>query len=212
MEDAVTVVGIASPLASRPPVRVDLEAIERELALYWKPVEREPTENKADKNRVDDVSMLTRACMSNMIVFHPYGAGLEALDAEIDEIVTRHPARVLLLVADLAAPESAVAAEISSRCHLIGPHKQVCCEQVTLRAGGASVARLPSAARSLLIGDLPTSLWWTGEEPPASLGGTIDELVAMSDEIIFSSASWIDPARSTRWTSARPNQRAACKP
>ena len=195
--------GSASPLASRPPVRVDLESIERELSQYWKPLERDPVDAANKAREVDEVSMLTRACMSNLIVLRPDDAGAEALDAEIDEIVARHPARVLMLVGATSGADAGLEAEISSRCHLIGPHKQVCCEQVTLRAGGGAVDRLPSAARSLLIGDLPTSVWWTGGEPPPALRDTLYEVVSMSDEVIFSSGHWQDPAAASRWTRDR---------
>ena len=41
---------------------------------------------------------------------------------------------------------------------------------MTLHAAGAAVERLPFAVRALLIGDLPTNLWWAAPQPPPLAG------------------------------------------
>src|SRR5262249_18616190 len=67
---------------------------------------------------------------------------------------------------------------------------------------GDAVQRLPSTARSLLIGDLPTSLWWAASSPPTFGGELFDELKAMTDQVIYSSLTWSDPVRGTLATAA----------
>src|SRR5947209_3128181 len=57
-------------------------------------------------------------------------------------------------------------------------------------------------ARSLLLGDLPTSLWWASHEPPPLGGSLFGELEAMTDQVVYSSLSWHDPVRGTLATAA----------
>jgi glucose-6-phosphate dehydrogenase assembly protein OpcA len=47
-----------------------------------------------------------------------------------------------------------------SRSGIGSETKDLCCEEVTLVAGGRFVAELPSATLPLLIPDLPVFLWW----------------------------------------------------
>ena len=45
---------------------------------------------------------------------------------------------------------------------------QLCSEQVTLRGGPHAAEHLPFAVRGLLIGDLPTNVWWANPTPAAA--------------------------------------------
>jgi glucose-6-phosphate dehydrogenase assembly protein OpcA len=67
---------------------------------------------------------------------------------------------------------------------------------------------LPYLVRSLLIGDLPTDLWWTHNEPPPAGGELFNELASMSNQVIYESVSWPNPAKSVvtmaNWA-ARPD-------
>ena len=64
------------------------------------------------------------------------------------------------------------------RHHSLDNRQVVCTEQVTLEAGGAAVEHLPFAVRALLIGDLPTNLWWAAPIPPPVVTG-----IAMPDPV-----------------------------
>ena len=78
----------------------------------------------------------------------------------------------------------------------------VCSEQVTLRAAAPSVCRLPSAVRALLIGDLPTNLWWATPQPPPLAGAMLHELSERAQQIIYDSIGWLEPARGVAATGA----------
>jgi hypothetical protein len=67
---------------------------------------------------------------------------------------------------------------------------------VTLSARGAAVKTLPSTARALLVGDLPTNLFWATPEAPPLSGALYGELAAMSSQVIFDSLGWLEPVRS----------------
>jgi glucose-6-phosphate dehydrogenase assembly protein OpcA len=178
---------------------VDLDAVEAELARLWRAPE---TSGPAT----------TRACTSNLIVFCASRAEVEACQRDVPEIVRQHPARVLLLVADPEAA-SALEASVSAFCYPAGRGARFCSEYVVLRAGGDAAQRLPSAVRPLLVGDLPTTLWWTpSDRSPPDSGKLFAQLDAMADQVIYESRGWHDPVdaivATTRWAADAPRGKA----
>ncbi len=180
-------------LTSHPTREVDLAAIERELNQLWKPPEGDGAMHDA----------LVRACMSNLIIYCATREQARDVAAQVPAIVRAHPCRVLLLVGEAENPEDDIDAYISAHCHLVGDHHQVCSEHITINASGDAVLRLPSTARELLIGDLPTSLWWASHEAPPLGGPLFTELEEMAAQVLYSSLNWTDPVRGTitteRW-------------
>ncbi len=172
------------------PIPVDLASVEGVLTKLWR---RDESVSDASAD------VLTRACMSNLIIVCRGAEKAGIISNEIDTIVQRHPSRVLLLVVDGKGPgqAEAIGAAVSARCHLSGDRRQVCSELVTISAGGSEVRKLPSAARALLVGDLPTSLWWDMDEPPPLGGPLFQELAAMADQVVYSSLDWYEPVRGT---------------
>ncbi len=157
---------------------VDVRAIERELADLLGP---EPGEQP-----------VIRACMSNLIVYCD-AREAQAVPGEIAAIVQRHPARVLLLVAEAPREGRGLEAWVSAHCSVASGGKQICSEHVTVSAPRDATRRLPSTARALLIGDLPTTFWWAAEEPPPPGRSVFDELSEMARHVIFDSAGWTNP-------------------
>ncbi len=175
----------ATQLATYPPRAVNVAAIERELSRLWE----EPS---------DAPKSVTRACMSNLVILCGDPAQSGTLAGEVAEIVQEHPSRVLLLVADSSDTRPDLDAFVSAHCHLSGGRKQICSEYVMVTAGAPATARLASVARPLLIGDLPTGLWWSHHEPPVTGGDIFRELAGMADQVIYDSAGWSDPMRGLR--------------
>jgi glucose-6-phosphate dehydrogenase assembly protein OpcA len=68
-------------------------------------------------------------------------------------------------------------------------------EQITLHGPGRSVGRLPFAVRGLLVGDLPTNLWWAAPVPPPLAGPLVYDLAEHAQQIIYDSLGWREPAR-----------------
>lgn len=169
-----------------PPKPVDVAGIERELSRLWS----EPHPGS------DTPQNVTRAVMSNLLIFSTSQEQAEPVPMEIARIVLRHPCRAILLIGDAKAAGNDIDAQVSAHCHFIGGGRQVCSEHITVAATGDAVRRLPSAARSLLLGDIPTSLWWVPPEPPPAGGPLFDELSAMADQVIYDSLGWLDPVHS----------------
>jgi glucose-6-phosphate dehydrogenase assembly protein OpcA len=164
---------------------IDVAAVERELGRLW---------SDGGANGIDE-DPVTRACMSNLVVYcgDPREAG--PLPEEIAHITERHPSRVLLLVGNAGAQQMDLEAHVSAVCYLAGGGRQICSEHVTISAQGEAARRLPSTARSLLIGDLPTALWWTPAEPPPRGADVFSELSEMAGHVIYDSEGWPDPVQ-----------------
>lgn len=165
---------------------IDVGAVERELTRLWA---RSGTELEGE-------DPVTRACMSNLIVYCRDEHEAERVPEEIASIVQRHPARVLLLVGQSGTQTVDLEAYVSAVCFTAGGGKQICSEHVTISSRTRAARSLPATTRALLIGDLPTALWWASVEPPPEGGALFDELSSMASHVIYDSEGWIDPVRS----------------
>ena len=162
-------------------VEVPLGSVERELGRLLKEV-----------NGPGDAPV-HRARMSNLVIYCTDEAHAAEVVAQVPEIVKIHPARVLLLIADEHAPTEEVKASVLVR--QAGHGSRLAAEQVTLRAGGHASQHLPFAVRSLLIGDLPTNVWWANTRPPPLAGPVLDDLAENAQQVIYDSLGWADPHR-----------------
>lgn len=132
--------------------QVDVRAIQSELNRLW---QEAATVDGSDQRQV------TRACTCNLILVTSADEA-DSLDSGLlDGVVLRHPARAVLV---LWHPEKArkLEAWVSARCHMVpgALTKQICSEQITVLAEGATDAELLSVINSLSLGDLPLFLWW----------------------------------------------------
>jgi glucose-6-phosphate dehydrogenase assembly protein OpcA len=141
-----------------------------------------------------------RAHMSNLVIFCDRADTADWLKNLIPAVVELHPARVLLLIGQSASETSEINAEVSVwwQRHRGGP--KACSEQITLRASGAAVERLPFAVRGLLIGDLPTNIWWLAATPPPLAGPFLSELAENAEQVVYDSIGWREPARAVAAT------------
>jgi glucose-6-phosphate dehydrogenase assembly protein OpcA len=167
---------------------VPLAEIEQELS-------RQLNEAKGDA----DVPLL-RARLSNLVIFCNQSTLAATVLEALPGIAAVHPARVLLLIGE-PGPEAPLRASLSV-CWQLGNKQKLCSEQITLRAGGTHVDQLPFAVRELLIGDLPTNLWWPSPVPPPLAGHFLHDLAEHAQQIIYDSIGWMEPARGVVATSA----------
>jgi glucose-6-phosphate dehydrogenase assembly protein OpcA len=165
-----------------PPAPVALKDVERELTRRLR-LTHGPGE-----------SPVIRACMSNLIIYCHTAELAERIAADVPAIIAFHPARVLLLIADQGAPPD-LTAYVSVRGHVVEPGRWVVSEQITLRAGGTALDRLPYAVRGLLIGDLPINLWWAPPLPPTLGGALLYELSERAQQVVYDSIGWTEPAQ-----------------
>ncbi len=164
---------------------VDVGAVERELTRLW-------ASSGPDLVAEDP---MTRACMSNLIVYCRDEKEAGPVPEEIASIVQRHPARVLLLVGSAGPQPADLEAYVSAVCFTAGGGRQICSEHVTISAQAGARRRLPATTRALLIGDLPTALWWASLDPPPAGGELFSELAGMASHVIYDSEGWLEPVR-----------------
>ena len=172
--------------------RVDVADIERALDRLWGALHTDGAPEHG----------VTRACMSNLIIACQTLAQARDVRERIPELVERHPARVFLLTA--CAPEvNSIQVDVSAHCRRSEGSRQLCSEHVDIRFDPAAAGRLGSVLRPLLIGDLPTALWWASNEPPPLSNGLFDALAELADQVIYDSIGWPNPAEGvrvmTRW-------------
>jgi glucose-6-phosphate dehydrogenase assembly protein OpcA len=141
-----------------------------------------------------------RAHMANLIVYCNAVEQARLVDATVPDLIALHPARVLLLVAERGELEPVTAAA-KVLCQTYGG-RRVCSEQVTLRSQGFTGSRLAYAVRELLIGDLPTNLWWVAPLPPPLAGQLPYELAQRTQQIVYDSIGWPEPARGVAVTAS----------
>ncbi|HLL16999.1 MAG TPA: glucose-6-phosphate dehydrogenase assembly protein OpcA [Pyrinomonadaceae bacterium] len=163
------------------PQGIDVGRLEKELAANW--------QSNAGGG---EESGMTRVCVLNLIVYAAPGEDRAKID-ELLEVVTEHaPSRALVLIADAAA-ETRLEAYVSTRCQAAGKGagKQVCGEQVTIEAGGASVDTVASAIEPLVVPDVPVFLWW--KDIPHGEDKLFNRLVELSDRVVIDSLVFDHP-------------------
>ncbi len=177
------------------PIPVDVAAVERELAALWKAAVGSQAESGAPA--------VMHACLLNLVVCCRGEEEASRAGPVLVEVTRARPSRILVCVADPAAPGRDLRASISARCaYAPGGARQVCCEQVVLTAGPAAEARLPGALLPLLVHDLPVVAWWPGIADLASpLAG---RLLAEADLLLVDSRRFPDTASALRRLAEAP--------
>lgn len=141
------------------PVPVSVDQVENEFIDLW----REVAETAQAKGGVRAV---TTAQVLNLVIHAQSSSAANDYIRDVDFITGRHPCRVITAVADAAEDGVPVQAWVSIHCQLPpSGGRQVCCEQVSVVAGGGSVRQIPAAIIPLLISDLPVFLWWPQGTP-----------------------------------------------
>ncbi|MDQ3864610.1 MAG: glucose-6-phosphate dehydrogenase assembly protein OpcA [Actinomycetota bacterium] len=134
----------------------------------------------------DDGTLALRSSVLNLIVVTDEESAPE-ITASVSKLAGRHPARVVVLIADPEG-ESNVDVRLSAFCHAWGGGgAQVCAEQVTIHAEGPPAMHLESLAGPLLIPDLPVFLWYPGEFSPRSV--EFAAMTDLADRVIVDSAA-----------------------
>ena len=148
--------------------------------------------------------------MSNLIVYCDDDEQTRAVGSAILQIVELHPSRVVLLTAHGETGEPGIEAFVSGHYNVLPGGWQVCAEQIRVVADAQAGDRLPSVARSQIIGDLPTTLWWASRQPPPFTGKQFFQLAEMSDQIIYDSFGWTNPVKGmqamSRWVAAQGSE------
>jgi glucose-6-phosphate dehydrogenase assembly protein OpcA len=165
---------------------LDVEIVERELAVLW-------TQTMERREPDFDDSAVLRARVANLLVFVANESLLNETDPLVQELTTRHPSRVLLMMGDRQAADVDIEMFVSS--HLQTDKRtgvrRLCCEEITLKARGNFTAELPSAALPLLVPDLSTFLWW--RDAFRVFDKVFMSLASAAGRLIIDSAEFVNP-------------------
>jgi glucose-6-phosphate dehydrogenase assembly protein OpcA len=164
---------------------LDVQSVERELSQLWK-------ENAGASEEEED-SAVMRARVLNLMVYISLEAALEEVNRVLGEVTSAHPCRVLVLLAETAAPDQDIEMFVSAHCFSAGDAgvRNLCGEQLTLKARGQFTVELPSASVPLLVPDLPVFLWW--RDAPRLGDETFASLMHAADRVIIDSAAFRNP-------------------
>lgn len=191
----------AAQLLTHPPHKVSIAHIQQELDGLW-------INHRQD---LSDGQVVTRACMSNLIIYCDNVEQSQNIGQTIPAIVLMHPARVILLIGQGNTTDaSGIDAFVSGHYCAMNGGWQVCAEKIRIVADAPSNRRLPSVTRAQLVGDLPTTLWWASAQAPPFAGKLFYKLAHMADQIIYDSIGWANPAKGmqamSRWVAAERSE------
>jgi glucose-6-phosphate dehydrogenase assembly protein OpcA len=158
---------------------VDVSAIREEMTKLWK---------EAAGPTKDEAAPVTRACLVNLVVWSWGDASAGDLADTIARVVQVHPARVLLMEIEPGAPADRLEAWISAHCTIPrAGARQVCCEQVTLKASADASRHLPGLLGALRSSNLPVCLYLAGE--PTLADQAFRRLAVVADQLLVDTGS-----------------------
>jgi glucose-6-phosphate dehydrogenase assembly protein OpcA len=157
------------------------ETAEEDLSALWRELAHETPD--------------ARTVMSNLVIFRERSeeeqADLEAplRDGLVVEVACCHPSRVVLLVHARSDAECRTPLPAAVGILTFGPAEaRHAVEQIAVRSQGPEQS-LPSIVRRLVLGDLPTSVWWTED---LSQAAPLAALATMGRQFVYDSRQWRD--------------------
>jgi glucose-6-phosphate dehydrogenase assembly protein OpcA len=135
---------------------------------------------------------VTRACALTLQVYVESEEAGREVSSLVSELTLQNPCRAIVIIAEPDGAPAGLAAWISAHCHLpTASEKQVCCEQVSIRARGEAVQALDNVVLPLRVPGLPAYLWWRAGHfaPPAY----IQQILGVSNRVLVDSARFSDP-------------------
>ncbi len=164
----------------------DAVSLESELRAMWKLARPDgPAKGGA----------IYRAALANLVVPVDPRHNSQLVPVLV-EVTRKHPSRLFLIEPGSLPTSSGLRARVVALCHLReGGGGLVCSEQIILQSEPASTSLIPSAVRSLLVGDLPMALLDFQVESGLAW---MEELVDMADLVLEDS-----------WMRERPEDESA---
>jgi glucose-6-phosphate dehydrogenase assembly protein OpcA len=160
----------------------DVATLEADLAELW----RVAAEDPGSEHPVMRASVLT------LLAFvEDDDEGRETFNL-ISHVIAQNPCRAILMVADPKERPEGLSAWISAQCHLPSSGaRQVCCEQIYVRARGEAVKGLDNVVLPLIVPELPVYLWWRAGRfsPPSFLG----QVLRVTNRVLVDSGRFEEP-------------------
>ena len=169
--------GTIEPIGLGEPRPADVADLEAELSALW----RSAAEDPAAKN------VVTRACTLTLLIYVESDEAAEEVNNLVAEVTRQNPCRAIIMMLEPEASPSGLEAWVSAHCHLpVAGEKQVCSEQITIRARGEAGQGLASVVLPLTVSGLPIFLWWRAGDfsPPPYF----DQILRLTQHVIVDTA------------------------
>ncbi len=169
--------GTIEPIGLGEPRAADVADLEAELSALW----RSAAEGPAAKN------VVTRACTLTLLIYVESDEAADEVNNLVAEVTRQNPCRAIIMMLEPEASPAGLEAWISAHCHLpAAGEKQVCSEQITIRARGEAVQGLASVVLPLTVSGLPIFLWWRAGDfsPPPYF----DQILRLTQHVIVDTA------------------------
>ncbi len=169
--------GTIEPIGFGEPRPANLAGLEAELSALWR--------SAAEDNAAKDT--LIRACALTLLICVDSDEAAYEVNNLVAEVTRQNPCRAIIMMLEPQATPSGLEAWVSAQCYLpAAGEKQLCSEQITLRARGAAGEGLPSVVLPLTVAELPIFLWWRAGDfsPPAYF----DQILRVTQHIIVDTA------------------------
>lgn len=164
---------------------LDVQSVEQELNELW--------QQNTGATDVEEEGAVMRARVLNLLVYVPDEAALAEVNEFLNGITAAHPCRAIVMLGEAEALDQDIEMFMSAHCisQTDGGGKNLCGEQLTLKARGRFAVELPSAAIPLLVPDLPVFLWWY--DAPRLHDQIFAALARAVDRIVIDSADFRQP-------------------
>ena len=180
--------GIRLPWAGK---WVRIEEIEEKLTTLWS--------MSLDNLRTGTgASVNVRTSVLNLVICTPDVESAALASRVLRDLASAHLSRVAIVVLDSSDAASSLSAWVTLRCFsMMSDLMRHCFEQTTLLAKGSAVRAAGNLLQPLLKPDLPVYLWWLGD-PPDSDDPTFQNLVNLSNRLLFDSTTFFNPEQDIR--------------
>ena len=130
---------------------------------------------------------MTRACTLTLLIYVESDEAAYEVNNLVAEVSRQNPCRTIIMMLEPEASPSGLEAWVSAHCHLpVAGEKQVCSEQVTIRARGGAGDGLTSVVLPLTVAGLPIYCWWrAGRFLPSHY---FDEILRVTQHVIVDTA------------------------
>jgi glucose-6-phosphate dehydrogenase assembly protein OpcA len=152
----------------------------KELAEIWI--------TTAKQGQAENGASVLRACTMTLVVMADEDAA--SIGETIAALMPEHPARTIHIHL-IGSGERALSERVYTQCWMpFGQRRQICCEQVEIKAGDGALADLPSVVLPLAVADVPVVLW---SRTPRLVGmPAFLEIVGMATKVVVDSAAMPD--------------------
>lgn len=170
---------------------LDAPAIEARAAEMW-------------QKAAEGVGGLARTCSQTVLVMALEAPVVERVDEVLAQAPLLHPCRMIVLTRGQSEPR----AQATAFCRPPNNGRGIVCwEEIRLEGSPTSLDRVMSAARSLVMPNLPVQVWWPDEPDVAS--DLFEQTIEIGDRLIVDSARFADPLRTLAAYADRAEQNHA---